>query len=40
MSLAGFEPVFPAIERQQAHALDIAVTEICSLHYMPYIIYS
>jgi len=36
MSLAGFEPAFPAIERQQAHVLDLAVTGICSL----FIIYS
>jgi hypothetical protein len=38
MPLAGFEPAIPAIERQQTHALDHAVTGICSLvhavHYL------
>jgi hypothetical protein len=40
MPLAGFERAIPASERQQTHALDLAVTGTCSLHYMSFIIYS
>jgi len=39
MPLAGFEPAISANKRQQTHALDLAVTGICSLHYIPLIIY-
>jgi hypothetical protein len=40
MLLARFEAAIPSNERQQTHVVDLAVTGICSLHYMPFIIYS
>ena len=40
MLLIGFEPAIPASDRQQTHALDLAVTGTCSLQYMPFTIYS
>jgi hypothetical protein len=40
MLLAGLEPAIPSSQRQQTHVLDLAVTGICSLHYMSFAIYS
>jgi hypothetical protein len=34
MLSAGFEPAIPAIKRLQTHVLDLAATEISTLHVM------